>query len=171
MRRQEVKAKELAIAQVQEELRLNEEVEANIKRKQDALSQKMALDSQRCKDDMLRLEKEISHLELSLDSSNPHYQRDVFFTGELGPTRPERDALEIMLPDLSELIDLSEGEVIHDRVCLICMENDASIVFLPCAHQVLCANCTEDHCKNVEAKCPCCQDPIAQRIRVYGASS
>lgn len=169
MWRQEVKAKELAIAQVQEELRLKEEVEANMKRKQHALHQKMELDSQRCKDDVQRLEMEISHLELSLDSSNPHYQQDVFFTGELGLARPERDdALEIMLPDS---LDLSEEEVIHDRVCLICMENDASIVFLPCAHQVLCANCTENHCNNVQAKCPCCQDPIAQRIRVYGLSS
>ena len=99
MWRQEVKAKELAIAQVQKELRLKDEAKVNINRTRDALLRKMEINCQRNKD-------------------------------------------------------------------------EASIVFLPCAHQVLCANCTEDHYKNVEANwCPCCQDRIAQIIGVYGTGS
>ncbi|KAG2671995.1 hypothetical protein I3760_13G017600 [Carya illinoinensis] len=170
MWRQEVKAKELAIAHVKEEQRLKKEVEVDIKRKHGALRQKMDLDYQRCKDDKQQLEQEISSLQLSLDSSNPNHLQDVSIMKESEHARPEEDTVEVMLPDLSELLNFSEEEIIHDRICLICMENEVSVVFLPCAHQVLCANCTENHCKNAEAKCPCCQGPIAQTIRVYGTS-
>ena len=171
MWRQEVKAKELAIAQVQKELRLKNEAKVNINRKRDALLRKIEINCQRNKDDKKRLEQEISCLQLSLDSSNPHHLPDAFYTAGLEQARPERDPFE-MLPSLNEALEYCEEEKISDRVCLFCRESEASVVFLPCAHQVLCANCTEDHYKNAEAKwCPCCQDLIAQIIRVYGSGS
>lgn len=166
-----MKAKELAIAQVQKELRLKDEAKVNINRKRDALLRKMEINCQRNKDDKKRLEQEISRLQLFLDSSNPHHLPNAFYTVGLEHARPERDPFE-MLPSLNEALEYFEEEKISDRVCLFCRENEASIVFLPCAHQVLCANCTEGHYKNVEAKwCPCCQDRIAQIIRVYGTGS
>lgn len=171
MWRQEVKAKELAIAQVQEELRLKKEVTVNINRKRDALHQKMEINCQRSKDDIQRLEQEISRLQLSLDSSNLHQLQDAFFTVGLEHTRPERSTFQIMLPALNEALEYSEEEIICDRVCWSCRENEASIVFLPCAHQVLCATCSEYLCRDVGGECPCCRDPIAQLIRVYGTGS
>ncbi|KAG6680022.1 hypothetical protein I3842_13G018700 [Carya illinoinensis] len=98
MWRQEVKAKELAIAHVKEEQRLKKEVEVDIKRKHGALRQKMDLDYQRCKDDKQQLEQEISSLQLSLDSSNPNHLQDVSIMKESEHARPEEDTVEFYVP-------------------------------------------------------------------------
>lgn len=63
-----------------------------------------------------------------------------------------------------------QAEVSSDRHCVKCMKNEVSVVFLPCAHQVLCVQCNQDHEKTYRT-CPCCNVRIAQRILVYGASS
>jgi Zinc finger, C3HC4 type (RING finger) len=54
------------------------------------------------------------------------------------------------------------------RPCIICKAAEASVVFLPCAHQVLCAECGKDKEDMNNEKCPCCRARIEERVFVYG---
>ena len=84
---------------------------------------------------------------------------------------PQRDTIAKLLQELDNLEDYSEKEVNINRECIICMKDEVSIVFLPCAHQVMCASCGDEYGRKGKAACPCCRVPIQQRIRVFGASS
>ncbi|KAI8529815.1 hypothetical protein RHMOL_Rhmol11G0003200 [Rhododendron molle] len=168
--RQEQKAKELALAQVDEEQRLKEATEASNKRKHEALRLKIEIDFQRHKDDLQRLEQELSQLKAS-QSTDLNHQTNSVSPENLEGTKPQGETIARMLHELDKLEDSSDKEVGYDRECLICMKDEVSVVFLPCAHQVLCANCNDGYGKKGKATCPCCRVPIEQRIRVFGASS
>ncbi|XP_009592605.1 MND1-interacting protein 1 [Nicotiana tabacum] len=163
--RQEQKAKEQAVAQVEEEQRLKEAAEATNKRKLEALRLKIEIDFQRHKDDLQRLEQDLSRLKASTELQN---QSANLVTGNSNGEQPHADIAR-MLHELDRLENSSEKGS-SDRECLICKKDEVSIVFLPCAHQVMCANCN-DKGKKGRAKCPCCGVPIEQRIRVFGATS
>ncbi|XP_039632036.1 E3 ubiquitin-protein ligase LRSAM1 isoform X1 [Polypterus senegalus] len=46
--------------------------------------------------------------------------------------------------------------------CVVCMENESQVVFLPCGHICCCLPCSE-----VLRSCPLCRSDIAQHIRIY----
>ncbi|KAE8671710.1 MND1-interacting protein 1 [Hibiscus syriacus] len=169
--REELKAKELALAQVEQERCSKEATEANNKRKLEALRLKIEIDFQRHKDDHQRLEQELSRLKLSAQSTELNHESDNLFTGKSEGAKPQGKTITKLLHELDTLEDSLEKEVTGDRECIICSKDEVSIVFLPCTHQVLCAKCNENFGKRGKATCPCCQVPIEQRIRVYGASS
>ncbi|XP_057978535.1 MND1-interacting protein 1-like [Malania oleifera] len=173
--RQESKAKELALAQVQGERQSKEAVEASIKRTHETVRLKIEIDFQRHKDDHQRLEQELSHLKASAQSTepySPHYLSSTLTSGNSMEVNPHGETIARLLHELDNLEDSSDKEVVNcDRVCLICMKDEVSVVFLPCAHQVVCANCSDKYGKKGTATCPCCRVPIEERIRVFGASS
>lgn len=169
--RQELNAKELALAQVEEERRSKEAAEASNKRKLEALRLKIEIDFQRHKDDLQRLEQELSHLRASSQFTESHHASDTVSTEHNEGIKPQGESIAKLLHELYCLEDSSEQEVNGDRECIICTKDEASIVFLPCAHQVLCANCSDNYEKKGKATCPSCRVPIEQRIRVFGASS
>ncbi|KAF5204635.1 Mnd1-interacting protein [Thalictrum thalictroides] len=161
--RQELKAKEIAIAQVEEERRSKEAMEVSAKRQTEALRRKIELDFQRHKDDIQRLEQELSRLKASVESTQINCRTNAIGTG---------DTVNAKVPgELNKVQDPLDKEVDYDRECIICMKDEVSVVFLPCAHQVLCASCSQDYGKKGKANCPCCRVQIEQRICVYGASS
>lgn len=169
--RQEVKAKELALTQVEEERRCKEAAEASNKRKLETLRLKIEIDFQRHKDDLQRLEQELANLKASTQFTELHHPSSTLSTGNFEGEKPQGETIARLLRELDNLEDSSEKEVNSDRECIICMKDEVSIVFLPCAHQVLCASCSDDFGKKGRASCPCCRVPIEQRIHVYGASS
>ncbi|KAI3691746.1 hypothetical protein L6452_31548 [Arctium lappa] len=165
--RQVQKAKELALTQVEEERRLKEAAEANIKRRHEALRSKIELDFQRYKDDLQRLEQELARIKTSTDP-------DQYSTNFPAPGSPYGSYLqggETIARMLHELDDSDEKDDGIDRACILCLKDEVSVVFLPCAHQVLCVSCNEEYGKKGKAKCPTCRVRIDQRIRVFGASS
>ncbi|CAI0470971.1 unnamed protein product [Linum tenue] len=169
--RQEVKAKEQALSQVEEERRSKEAAEANNKRKLEALRLKIEIDIQRHKDDLQRLEQELSRLKSSSVEPN-----DTLPLGkppaEKISTRGEQQTIAKLLHELEKLEDSSQRGGSSDRKCMICMKDEVSVVFLPCAHQVMCSGCSDGYGKKGgRATCPCCRVTIEQRIRVFGASS
>ncbi|XP_022738811.1 MND1-interacting protein 1 isoform X2 [Durio zibethinus] len=170
-RKEELKAKELALAQVEEERRSKEAAEASNKRKLEALRLKMEIDFQRHKDDHQRLEQELSRLKLSAESTELNHQSDNLLRGKSEGAKPQGETIAGLLHELDKIEDSSEKEVNCDRECIICSKDEVSIVFLPCAHQVICANCNDSYGKKGKATCPCCRLPIEQRIRVFGATS
>lgn len=54
----------------------------------------------------------------------------------------------------------------RERECVMCLSEEMSVVFLPCAHQVVCAMCNESHEKEGMKECPSCRTAIQQRISV-----
>lgn len=169
--RQELKVKELALAQVEEERHSKETAEAGNKRKLEALRQKIEIDFQRHKDDLQRLEQELSRLKASAQTTESHYPLNMISTAYNEGAKPRGETMAKLLHDIYGLEDSSDKEANCDRKCMICMKDEVSVVFLPCAHQVLCANCSGNYDKKGKATCPCCRVPIEQRVRVYGASS
>ncbi|XP_042506282.1 MND1-interacting protein 1-like isoform X2 [Macadamia integrifolia] len=169
--RQELKAKELALAQAEEERRSKDAAEVSVKRKREALQRKIEIDFQRHKDDIQRLEQELSRLKASEESTQLNCSSNTSCTGDYESAKSQKELSARMLQELNKLQDSSDKEDNFDRGCFICMKDEVSVVFLPCAHQVLCANCNEEYFKKTKATCPCCRVQIEQRIRVYGASS
>ncbi|XP_024169957.1 MND1-interacting protein 1 [Rosa chinensis] len=169
--KQEVKAKEAALTQVDEERVAKETAEAGNKRKLEALRLKIEIDFQRHKDDLQRLEQELSRLKSSAQSTELPLPSNALPRGISGGAKPQGETIAKLLRELDNLENSAEKEVSCDRECMICMKDEVSVVFLPCAHQVLCANCNDDYGKKGRATCPCCRAPIEHRIRVFGASS
>ncbi|KAL2901490.1 MND1-interacting protein 1 [Bienertia sinuspersici] len=163
--KREVKEKELAMTQVEEERRSKEATESNNKRKLEALRLRIDIDFQRNKDDLQRLEQELSRLKANAQLLEPQDSSDTFGTGSPEAGK-QGENMERLVGELDE--PDKEGS---ERECLICMKEEVSVVFLPCAHQIMCASCGEDYGKQGKATCPCCRCPIEQRIRVFGASS
>ncbi|KAF5206851.1 Ring type e3 ligase [Thalictrum thalictroides] len=56
------------------------------------------------------------------------------------------------------------GHLKRERECVMCLTEEMSVVFLPCAHQVVCTNCNKLHEKQGMKDCPSCRTPIQQRI-------
>ncbi|KAA0053054.1 MND1-interacting protein 1 [Cucumis melo var. makuwa] len=170
--RQEVNAKEAAMAQVEDERRSKEAAEASSKRKLEALRLKIEIDFQRHKDDLQRLEQELLRLKASAQSTESHHpSNNNTPKGNSDSVKPQGETIAKMLRELDSYEDSSEKDVNQDRDCIICKRGEVSIVFLPCAHQVLCASCSDNYGKKGRATCPCCRVTIEQRIRVFGASS
>ncbi|XP_073285531.1 MND1-interacting protein 1-like [Primulina huaijiensis] len=170
--RQEQKEKEQVLTKLEEERRLKEASEANNKRKLESMRVKIEIDFQRHKDDLRRLEQEYARLKDSAQSKEVEDQSNNTMLKNSDDTNLQGRNITTLLRELDLLEDDSpEKEVVHDRDCMICMEDEVSIVFLPCAHQVICTNCNENYGKKGRATCLYCRAPIEQRIRVYGASS
>lgn len=172
-----MKAKEEALTLVEEERRSKEEAEANNKRKLEALRLKIEIDFQRHKDDLLRLEQELSHLKQSTQSAELHQQSNTLRTGACEGTKAQREkkiAKLFQLQELEKVVNVSEKEdnsENSERICIICKKDEVSIVLLPCAHQVMCASCSGEYRRNGKTACPCCRVSIQQMIRVFGATS
>ncbi|KAK3428846.1 MND1-interacting protein 1 [Eucalyptus grandis] len=56
------------------------------------------------------------------------------------------------------------------RKCIICIKNEVSVIFLPCAHEVVCADCCDQHGYKDRVSCPMCQVPIEEAVRVFRGS-
>lgn len=61
--------------------------------------------------------------------------------------------------------EVDEG-VKREMECVMCLEEEKSVVFLPCAHQVLCVECNRHHQLQGMNDCPSCRTPIRRRINV-----
>ncbi|XP_027085206.2 MND1-interacting protein 1-like [Coffea arabica] len=169
--RQEQNDKEVALAQVEDERRLKEATESNSKRRLEALRLKSEIDFQRHKDDLQRLEQELARLKASQRSNELQHPSTDQLTGNSEVTKPQAEGIVRLLHELDNLDNASEKETNYNRECVICMKDEVSVVFLPCAHQVLCVKCNEGYGKKGKATCPCCRVPIEQRVRVFGAAS
>ncbi|CAH1453690.1 unnamed protein product [Lactuca virosa] len=142
--REEQESKKHALARVEQEMILKEQTISDNKRINESLHARIDLDLKCQKDDIQRLEQELSRVKSLTDPD--HYWTSLFGTHFEG--------------------DESDDEVDHE--CVICGENEVSVIFLPCAHEVVCGDCNEGLKKD---ECPTCGVAIEQRVRVFGGSS
>lgn len=156
---------------MEEEQRSKEAAEAHNKRKLETLRLKIELDFQRHKDDHQRLEQELSRLKASSDTDSSHLSSNVW-----EPERSQGENIAKLLEELDRLEGSYESEANNDRECIICMKDEVSVVFLPCAHQVVCGSCSDNFFSSNnggggKVTCPCCRAVVQQRIHIFGATS
>lgn len=126
---------------------------------------------QKLRDDIHKLEKEIAQLRLKSDSPKIAALRmgiDGSYASRCAGMKNGSALKEPRTSFLSELImDYSEtGGVKRAQECVMCLSEEMTVVFLPCAHQVVCTTCNELHEKQGMQECPSCRSPIQQRIAV-----
>lgn len=161
--RQEIKAKEEAIALVEEERRAKEAAGTTIKRNHEELLRKIEVDFQRHKDDIHRLEEELSRVGASAVVVQPAKPFSNF---------PSSGYSDMPKPVKEGILKIPQGsnKPQHYRECYICSKEDVNVILLPCSHQVLCDGCSDDQERRGESNCPCCNAQVEQRVHVYGAS-
>uniref|UniRef100_A0A7N0VA66 RING-type domain-containing protein n=2 Tax=Kalanchoe fedtschenkoi TaxID=63787 RepID=A0A7N0VA66_KALFE len=161
----------LQAASIREEI---EQVKASGKSKEEAINLKAESTLQKYKDDMQELEREISKLRLKLDSSKIAALRRGIGEGHVTATTGMKKSFHHQKPQNSIISKNSLGSqkinggsfAKRHRECVMCLEEEMSVVFLPCAHQVLCAKCNEQHEKKGMKDCPSCRSAIVRRIAV-----
>uniref|UniRef100_M0ZWV4 Nutrient reservoir n=2 Tax=Solanum tuberosum TaxID=4113 RepID=M0ZWV4_SOLTU len=108
---------------------------------------------QKYKEEIQKCESEISQLRFQYEKS-------------------KIEALKQGIPQLTKGLaayaESSDSNVVKmERECVMCMNEQISVVFLPCAHQVLCEDCNVLHQKKGMDECPSCRTPIKERISVH----
>lgn len=177
--KQEEKGKEELLEQANSIRKEREQNEASTKSKEDMIKSNAEKNLQKYKDDIEKLEKEISQLRLKTDSSKIAALKrgiDGSYASRLTDIRNGLDHQNSWAPYISDVVrdfqDYSEsGGVKRERECVMCLSEEMSVVFLPCAHQVVCTTCNELHEKQGMKDCPSCRSPIQRRISVRYARS
>ncbi|XP_015734120.1 E3 ubiquitin-protein ligase LRSAM1 isoform X2 [Coturnix japonica] len=76
------------------------------------------------------------------------------------PSAPEEETPSSVVPTAPPLQwDEKKSE------CVVCMEQEAQMIFLPCGHVCCCQTC----CKRLQT-CPLCRRDIAQHVRIFYSS-
>lgn len=165
--KQEEKAKEELHTQANSIRKEREQLVASVKRKEEAVRLKAQTNLQKYKEGIQKLEKQISQLRLKADSSRIAALKRGINGGMVTDSQAS--------PHLKESQDRFTGNGCHfsstegvkrERECVMCLSEEMSVVFLPCAHQVVCKMCNELHEKQGMNDCPSCRSPIERRICV-----
>ncbi|KAK7363659.1 hypothetical protein VNO77_05809 [Canavalia gladiata] len=169
---QEAKAKEELLLQASSIRKEREQIDESGKSKEDMIKLKAERNLQRYRDDIHKLEKEIAQLRLKSDSSKIAALRmgiDGSYASRCTDMKSGSALKDHRDSFISELvIDCSvTGGVKRERECVMCLSEEMSVVFLPCAHQVVCTTCNELHEKQGMQDCPSCRSPILQRIAAH----
>ncbi|XP_060215285.1 putative E3 ubiquitin-protein ligase RF298 [Lycium barbarum] len=175
--KQEKKAKEDFLTLASSLRKEREQIDASAKSKEDTTKFKAGL--RKYKDDIEKLEKEISQLRLKADSSKiAALKRGIDGSYASRLTDLKNVSLpkdNTRMPYIATLVagfeDHSKsGGLKRERECVMCLSEERSIVFLPCAHQVVCTTCNQLHQKQGMKDCPSCRSPIQRRLSVRYSS-
>lgn len=169
--KQEEKAKEDLLAQANSIWKERTQLDASATSKEEAIKLKAETNLQRYKDDIHRLEKETSQLRLKTDSSKIAALKrgiDGSYATQVVDSRTSHTSKELQASNIKNNFQeySGAGGVKRERECVMCLTEEMSVVFLPCAHQVVCSMCNEMHEKQGMKDCPSCRSPIQRRIFV-----
>ncbi|XP_051981320.1 E3 ubiquitin-protein ligase LRSAM1-like isoform X1 [Xyrauchen texanus] len=82
---------------------------------------------------------------------------------ETGPSTPSAPLQQHLTPPLTPVTPSSPNlNGPSSSECVVCMEHEAQMIFLPCGHVCCCQTCS-----NALQSCPLCRDCISQRVRLY----
>ncbi|KAK9072052.1 hypothetical protein SSX86_008484 [Deinandra increscens subsp. villosa] len=171
--KQDEKAKQELINQAVKIKVGRQEGEVLAKSREDLTRLKADKTLQKYKDDIEKLEKEISLLRLKSDSSKIAALRrgvDGSYASKVSDVSPPQTHTPYVPVTVVTDTVVTQG-VKRDRECVMCLSEEMSVVFLPCAHQVVCTKCNELHEKQGMKDCPSCRGPIQRRISVRYARS
>lgn len=161
-------AKEKILAQAASIKKEKEELEERAKSEEDMVRKKAASDLQKYVEDIGKLEKELVDLKLKSDSekiaalreTNDGFSRATKSTpNKKGNKKSDRSQAMVGGQD-----KLAARRLRQEHECVMCLSEEMSVVFLPCAHQVVCPGCNELHEKQGMKECPSCRTPIQRRV-------
>ncbi|XP_076923188.1 putative E3 ubiquitin-protein ligase RF298 [Bidens hawaiensis] len=165
----EEKAKQELINQAVKIKIERQESEVLAKSREDLTRLKADKTLKKYKDDINKLEKEISLIRLKSDSSKIAALRqgvDGSYANKLSETSYIPETVTVTVTN--DTVSVTGG-VKRERECVMCLSEEMSVVFLPCAHQVVCKKCNDLHEKQGMKDCPSCRGPIQQRVPVHYA--
>uniref|UniRef100_A0A3Q7I6W2 RING-type domain-containing protein n=1 Tax=Solanum lycopersicum TaxID=4081 RepID=A0A3Q7I6W2_SOLLC len=115
--------------------------------------EKVERNKQKYKEEIQKCESEISRLR---------------FQSERSITEALKRGIPQLTKGLSTYAESSDSNFVKmERECVMCMHEHISVVFLPCAHQVICEYCNVLHQNKGMDECPSCRTPIKERISVH----
>lgn len=170
------------MAQVEKMRKETEQLEISAKLVDDTVRTKSENDQKRLKDRIHDLEFQVIQLTLETDPSKMaalHWGTDGNYSSCLTNGRIAQAIKGTNQTSYASKLkaifqeNLQNKLVKRDRECVMCLTEEMSVVFLPCAHQVVCTKCNELHKKQGMKDCPSCRTPIKQRIcaRFYSPSN
>lgn len=140
------------------------------------IKQNAAKDIQKYNDNIRKLESKLSEMTLKHDKSKiAALKRGA--TGSFGSCVPDIKTMRenknssVFEEVLNFQGDFGNGGLKQERECALCLSEEISVVFIPCAHQVVCTKCNELHEKQGMKDCPSCRTLIHRRINVRFAHS
>ncbi|XP_072995161.1 putative E3 ubiquitin-protein ligase RF298 [Typha latifolia] len=170
--RQEEEMSRKALTLADSERKEQEHIEASAKSQENVLMLNRENELQRYKFTIRGLERKISKLRRILDPPRIAETRRItdkdYYTYD---PDGRKDINAQVLAVILESLELPSDDVQHERECVMCLTEETSVVFLPCAHQVLCKECNELHVQGGMNDCPSCRTPIRRRVSVRFASS
>lgn len=146
--KQEKTAKGKLVAQASAIKKERRELEALGKAEEERVKAKAETDVKYYIENIKRLEREISELKLKSDYS----RIAALKKGGNDSKAAKRENLGVT-------------KVKRERECVMCLSEEMSVIFLPCAHQVLCFKCNQLHEKEGMMDCPSCRGTIQRRIQ------
>ncbi|KAG8370692.1 hypothetical protein BUALT_Bualt13G0009800 [Buddleja alternifolia] len=165
--KQEEKEKSKAATQIDALRAKKEEEEAQTTLDADSIKRAAQTNMQNCEERIKNLENLISGLRLESDKSkiaalNVGYGNALASDNisKILGGQPPKKRLAVFEDNFGA------GDVKPERECVMCMTDEISVVFIPCAHQVLCGQCNDRHEKQGMNDCPSCRTTIQKRIPV-----
>ncbi|KAJ7972847.1 MND1-interacting protein 1 [Quillaja saponaria] len=153
---QERVAKERVLAQAASTKREREQLEAQAQAREDLLRQKADDGIQKYVEYIRKLEIKLSEWKWKSDCA----RIAALHRGTDGSCSSY--SAEKRNPNSED--DNASGSLRRDRECVMCLSEESSVVFLPCAHQIVCEKCNELHDKEGMKDCPSCRAPIESRV-------
>ncbi|KAH0634976.1 hypothetical protein KY284_037762 [Solanum tuberosum] len=151
--KQEERVKQRFLQQANSLKAKREQLRVHGKVQRDNFREKVERNMQKYKEDIQKCESEISQLR---------------FQSERSKIEALKRGIPQMTKGLAAYAERYGSNVLNvERECIMCMNEQISVVFLPCAHQVLCEDCNVLHQKKGMEKCPSCRTPIKERISVH----
>jgi hypothetical protein len=139
------------------------------------ISQKRCQEGEKVIDELMKeIEFERNELERIDTSTRARSNHLVLRAGN------EQERLQASIKNLKEQVDEISGNshsvaklrsppgwidtVQREQECAMCLEEEISVVFLPCGHQIVCAGCNQRHQDGGMIECPSCRSIIHRRI-------
>lgn len=164
--KQEMAAKEKLVAQataLQEERVKLEELG---KAEEERIKTKAENDVRYYTENIKRLESEISKLKLKSDCLKiAALKKGIDGSNEGSKNGTARTNTTTKASLIWENSNGTEAKIKRERECVMCLSEEMSVIFLPCAHQVLCSKCNQLHEKEAMEDCPSCRAKIQRRIQ------
>jgi len=168
--REDAKATEDNLALAEQEHAKRESARADADRRLDEIRRKTEVESQCYKDDLRRLQDELSRLQKSLGANGPTVpSAHPPAMADRNTGRAPKQANQRPASNRPQEPPVQKPG--RRRDCVICKREEACVILLQCAHQVLCVGCNKQHEEKGLVRCPTCNAKIEERIRVFGASS
>lgn len=180
--KKEEKEKSDKLAQLNSQKKEKEHIEMSARAEENALMVKSENEMQRFKSEIRELEQQIQQLRSADVSSKmaaprwtPPDSRSYasrLAQGKNGISNGNRAAVAFKgRMERGVLVGPGEDEVQRERECVMCLSEEMAVVFLPCAHQVVCVNCNQMHESQGMKDCPSCRSLILRRILVRSSNS